>query len=512
MQDNKSYTSRLPAYFYSVAACRDLDQQIIEQLPIESFALMRRAASAAFDCMMERYAPQQLVVFCGKGNNAGDGYLLAAIAKRQGLSVSIRTVSPVNELAGDTALAHQEACELGLDICDFNATETFDDGALLVDAIFGTGLQGNVKANALAAIEYLNNAQQMVFALDVPSGLSANTGEVLGAAVLADTTISFVAVKRGLLTGGAANHVGDLFFASLLQEGETLNKSIEELASHYTATPSLHLDCLPLLARRQRGDHKGMFGHVMVVGGNLGMAGAPAMAAEAAARVGAGLVSCATRPEHVPAIVARRPEVMAHGVVSGQEIEPLLECPSVLVVGPGLSQNAWGEQLLQQAAKTNKPMVLDADALNILAKSRVINDNPRDNWVLTPHPGEAARLLNCTANEINQDRFAAITELQKRYGGVVVLKGHGSLVIDEQGHISLCPLGNPGMASGGMGDVLSGIIGGLIAQGLSLFEAARLAVAVHAWAGDAAAVGVQRGTLAMDLIPFIRQAVNKINY
>jgi hydroxyethylthiazole kinase-like uncharacterized protein yjeF len=237
------------------------------------------------------------------------------------------------------------------------------------------------------------------------------------------------------------------------------------------------------------------------------MAGAAVMASQAALKVGAGLVSCATRPEHIAALIARCPEVMAHAVISGQEVEPLLERPSVIVVGPGLGQGPWGEQLLQKVIATDLPLVVDADALNILAAGRVVKTPYRENWILTPHPGEAARLLGCDTGDIQKDRFAAVAELQKRYGGAVILKGAGTLIAGAD-EIALSRYGNPGMASGGMGDVLSGVLGGLLAQGLAPETAARLGVCLHGKAGDLAAEAGERGTSATDLLSYLRMLVN----
>lgn len=265
---------------------------------------------------------------------------------------------------------------------------------------------------------------------------------------------------------------------------------------------------LQFLPPRERTAHKGMFGHVMIIGGDKGMGGAVAMAAEAAARTGAGLTSAATQPAHVAAILARRPEIMVTGVTSGQELEPLLTRPSLLVVGPGLGRSAWSEQMLQQATLCGLPMVLDADGLNMLAADRVVREPKRDNWILTPHPAEAARLLGITTADIQQDRVAAVQSLQQRYGGVMVLKGAGTLICGADGAVSICNGGNPGMASGGMGDVLSGIIGSLLAQGLNLLDAASLGVCLHAEAADIAAKQGERGLLASDLIAQLQPLVN----
>jgi ADP-dependent NAD(P)H-hydrate dehydratase / NAD(P)H-hydrate epimerase len=260
------------------------------------------------------------------------------------------------------------------------------------------------------------------------------------------------------------------------------------------------LDCLP---PRPATAHKGFYGTVLVVGGDYGMAGAAALAAEAALRCGAGLVQVATRPEHVSALVARTPEVMPRGVQCTDELMPMLEAADVVVVGPGLGQSHWALQLLQLALATGKPLVLDADALNMLAVGAPGGSRLVGNRVLTPHPGEAARLLACTTAAVQADRFAAVSALQQRYGGVIILKGNGTLITGG-GDTLLSDYGNPGMASGGMGDVLSGVIGALLAQHLPPLEAAALGVCLHGAAADSAAGEGQRGLVASDLIPRMR--------
>lgn len=261
-----------------------------------------------------------------------------------------------------------------------------------------------------------------------------------------------------------------------------------------------------LLAPRPRDAHKNLFGHVLVVGGDYGMPGAVRMAAEAALRVGAGLVSVATRLEHIAAINGVRPEIMCHGLTKpGEELPRLMQRATVMVLGPGLGQSTWSQQVFSHCLANSLPKVVDADGLNLLAKQPL----KQENWILTPHVGEAARLLACTTSTIQADRLAAITALQKRHGGVIVLKGQGSLVLGSKNPVTLCPYGNPGMASAGMGDVLSGIIGGLLAQGLDILQAAELGVCLHGHAGDLAAQKEgERGLLALDLIPYLRKLVN----
>lgn len=252
---------------------------------------------------------------------------------------------------------------------------------------------------------------------------------------------------------------------------------------------------------REPTDDKGHFGHVLVVGGDFGMSGAVRLAGEAAARTGSGLVSVATRPEHAAIISAAVPELMCHGVEDRQSLLSLLQGATVVAIGPGLGQSQWAQSFFGVLLQSNLPMVADADALNLLAAEPM----KKDNWVLTPHPGEAARLLGQTVEEVQSDRVAAAVELQKKYGGVVALKGAGTVVVNGDGVIGICKEGNPGMATGGMGDVLTGVIAGLLAQGVSPGQAARLGVCLHARAGDLAAEEGQRGMLASDLFPFLRR-------
>ncbi len=259
-----------------------------------------------------------------------------------------------------------------------------------------------------------------------------------------------------------------------------------------------------LLPARPRAAHKGHFGHVLVIGGDSGFIGAVCMAGEAAARTGAGLVSIATRAEHAADISTNKPELMAHGVETPKQLLPLLTKANIIAIGPGLGQSQWALALFSKVLESNLPMVVDADALNLLAKEPVQNDN----WILTPHPGEAARLLACDTSQIQSDRFAAVRELQQRYSGVVLLKGNGTIIIDSEGDLAVCTAGNPGMASGGMGDVLTGVIAGLVAQGLSNDTAACLGVCLHAEAADRAATHGERGMLASDLMPHLRTLVN----
>src|SRR5690606_7280815 len=337
-----------------------------------------------------------------------------------------------------------------------------------------------------------------VLALDIPSGLHGGSGAVLGCAVAATATVTFIAHKSGLFTGSGPALVGELELAGL---------GVPEAAfegSDATARLIGRQRVAEMLPRRPRDAHKGHYGHVLVIGGDHGMGGAVRMAAEAAARVGAGLVTVATRPEHCVGLLAARPELMCRGVEGADELQPLLARASVVVLGPGLGRGAWSQALLQEVLRFDGPLVVDADGLNLLAEAPQRNDR----WVLTPHPGEAGRLLGVDTAEIQQDRFAAARRLSKRYGGVVVLKGAGTVVHAPGALSAVNTTGNPGMASGGMGDVLSGVIGGLLAQGLAASDAAAVGVWIHGAAADRAAADGERGLLALDLMQHLRELVN----
>lgn len=470
---------------------------------IPSIQLMKRAGRAAFELLIERFpAAEQISIYCGGGKNGGDGYVLAALAAQRLLPVQVIQLTAPDKLTGEARQAYNFALQEGVTMVPF-AQASAPASGVIVDALLGIGLRGAPTAEFAAAIEQINQTTLPVLALDIPSGLNADTGAVAGAAVAATLTITFIATKRGLLTGRGAALTGELVLANLDVPAATYDAvapSAERLALN---------ELVSLLAPRAADAHKGDFGHVMVIGGDTGYGGAALMAAETAARTGAGKVSVATRPEHVAAILARRPEVMACGVVSGQELEPLLANPTLLVVGPGLGRTPWSEQMLQQAIKSGLPLVLDADALNILAEGRVVPvaaHQQHKPWLLTPHPAEAARLLGITTAEVQADRFAAVRAISARYNASVILKGAGSLVASVDGLIGVVTDGNPGMASGGMGDVLSGIVGALMAQGLGAHDAARLGAVVHACAADLAAEDLgQRSLLATDLIPYLGQ-------
>lgn len=482
---------------YTAEQTRTLDQCAINNQGIPGITLMARAAQATLSHLLETWpAPERLQILCGTGNNGGDGFLIADLAHKRGIPVSVYQLGDAAKITGDALAARQQALANGVHMASFTGAALADEG-VIVDAMLGTGLGGDVRAEYAQAIACINVSAAPVVAVDIPSGLCADTGAVLGAGVKADLTVTFIGLKRGLFTFQAPDYTGAVEFSDLAVPLSTYD-SVPRQCSR--------LELEPLLQRlpdRPATAHKGHFGNVLVVGGDYGMAGAAAMAAESALRCGAGLVRVATRPEHVAAVVARTPEIMPHGVESGADFDALLGPAQILVVGPGLGQSAWSRHLLQRALASDKPTIVDADALNLLSEGDLQAQLPRDNWILTPHPGEAARLLGIATAQVQADRFAAVTALQSRYGGVVILKGNGTL-ISAGGELLLSDYGNPGMASGGMGDVLSGVIGALLGQRLPPLEAAALAVCLHGAAADIAAQDGQRGLLATDLLQPMR--------
>ncbi|MGH6636253.1 MAG: NAD(P)H-hydrate dehydratase [Gammaproteobacteria bacterium] len=489
--------SPLPAALYRAEAVRELDRYAIHTCGVPGFTLMRRAGAAAFDVLRWLWpGAQHLTVLCGPGNNGGDGYVLARLAAGAGLAVRVMSVGDPARLRGDAALACQALAERGITVAAFD--ETMENTDVVVDALLGTGLDRKIEGRVGDAIRWINQSGASVLAIDIPSGLHADTGCALGHAVRAEATISFIGLKQGLFTGQGPDCCGRVYYHSLDVPREVFS------AAAPAATRIQLEDFAAVLRPRLRSSHKGDFGHVLVVGGDFGFAGAARMAAEAAARVGAGLVSVATRAAHASVINVTRPELMCHGVEEAGQLHPLTAKADVIAIGPGLGRSPWAQALLAAALEGRRPLVVDADALNLIAHE----PSERHNWVLTPHPGEAARLLGVQTQDIQGDRFNAALAIQARYGGVCVLKGSGTVVTDGVNRPAVCAHGNPGMASGGMGDVLTGVIAGFLAQGMELSTAAKVGVCVHARAGDRAAREGERGLLACDLMPWLRRLAN----
>ena len=486
----------LTVSLYTADAVRRIDRAAIDRCGIAGFELMRRAADAVFATLRERWPDaRRIVVLAGRGNNGGDALLVGLLALEHGLDVDAFAMT--HESAGDAARARNAFVEAGGRVASLDAAHDLSDADVIVDGLFGTGLARAVEGEIATLIERVNASGRPVLAIDVPSGLSADTGLRLGAAVRAHATVSLVAWKRGLFTGDAADCTGERELAPLDVPAE----AFAGIAPDAELLGGMAMRALP---RRCGNVDKSHFGHVLAIGGDLGMGGAIRLSAEAALRCGAGLVSVATRSAHVPALLAGRPELMVRGIDDAGLPDDLFARATVVAIGPGLGRAPWGASLWRAAMSAQRPLVVDADALNLLSQS------PRalPNAVLTPHPGEAARLLGSNTAAVQADRFAAARALAKKYAAVTVLKGAGSLVAAPDGRVAVCPWGNAGMASGGMGDVLTGVIAAMLAQGLPPWDAACTGVALHARAGDLAAGDAPRGLVASDLFAPLRALAN----
>lgn len=492
----KKNPASIPHSIWHADDLRRAEKEAADSLGITLYELMQRAGEAAFNVAHNAY-PQSRhwLVLCGHGNNGGDGYVVARLAVAAGIRVTLLALESDKPLPEEASTARDAWLNAGgvIHAPDILWPEDMD---LIIDGLLGTGLRSAPRENIAALITHANCHSAPVVALDIPSGLMAQTGATPGAVIQAAHTVTFIALKPGLLTGKARDVVGVLHHNALGLDSWLVGQ--ETHLSRFDASQLAEW----LLPRRPT-SHKGDHGKLVIVGGDYGTAGAIRMAGEAALRSGAGLVRVLTRMENIAPIITARPELMVHELTLPM-LEESLEWADVVVIGPGLGQQAWGKQALQKVENFRKPMLWDADALNLLA----INPDKRHNRILTPHPGEAARLLNCSVAEIESDRLLSARRLVKRYGGVAVLKGAGTVVASDE-TLGIIDAGNAGMASGGMGDVLSGIIGALLGQKLPLYDAACAGCVAHGAAADqlAARYGT-RGMLATDLFCTLRRVVN----
>ncbi|MCW9012399.1 MAG: NAD(P)H-hydrate epimerase, partial [Gammaproteobacteria bacterium] len=374
----------LPSRLYSAEQSRLLDQIAIEEFNIPGYTLMKNAGTAAFNLLQNKFPlAKRIMVCCGAGNNAGDGYVLARLAHKAGYKVSLVSMVEPGALKGDAEKAFQDWKSLGQHAVEFKPA-LLEKTDVIIDALLGTGLQRPVAGEWKELIAQINASSVPVISVDIPSGLSADTGSVLGAAIKADLSISFISLKKGMFTHQAVDHCGEIYFNDLAVP--------EGVYDDVAATTNLLVwsELKHKLGSRRRSSHKGTHGHVLVVGGNYGMAGAARLAAESALRAGAGLVTVVTRPEHVAALISGRPELMVLGSERGDLPGALLNRVSGIIIGPGLGSDSWARHLLSQVLESKLPKVIDADALNLLSSQ----DDPDASWILTPHPGEASRLLD----------------------------------------------------------------------------------------------------------------------
>ena len=514
----------------TAAEMRQIDQDTIEGIGIPGIVLMETAGSAIVRAIQQHYPTcQRIGIFVGKGNNGGDGIVIARQLARAGRDVCLFLVSPPESFTGEAEINLQIAKNLGLQIetiltdTGFYGTgtvpTTLANCELLVDAILGTGLRGTVRDRIATIIQTINNLSIPILSVDLPSGLDADTGHPLGTCVQADRTITIGLPRRGLLVHPGAEFAGklevvDIGFPEQVvdAQGIKINRTTAREVSQW-------------LPPRPASSHKGTYGRVLVVAGSTGMTGAAALASEVALRAGAGLVTLAT-PEHLnPILEGLLPEVMtlplpetASGSLSTSATSAILEfaekTQSVLAIGPGLSQHPDTVALVHQLVRENQEqglglrLVVDADGLNALAQASEIISLLDQAAVLTPHPGEMARLTNTPVSTLEKDRIRTVQQFASDSGVTLVFKGAPTVTGFPNGDVWINSTGNPGMATGGMGDVLTGIIAGLMAQGISSEKAAALGVYIHGLAADRVAETLgMHGLMASDVLKAVPEAI-----
>jgi NAD(P)H-hydrate epimerase len=512
----------------TAAQMQEVDRRTVDEIGISGVVLMENAGRGVAEEIIQRFSTADsscALVLAGKGNNGGDGYVIARHLLNKGWDVTTLVLAERDAIKGDAAvnLTVLENCGGQVDFVLNDkalqaALAAAGEFTVLVDAIFGTGLTKPAHGLHLQAIEWLNQQASPVVAVDIPSGIDASTGRVLGTAVNAFLTVSFAFAKVGLVSYPGAGLVGELV---------TVDIGVPRQIAWQVSTDCLLIDAADagrLLPIRNQDGHKGTFGHLLVVAGSTGKCGAAVMAAESGLRGGAGLVTLACPQSVQPTIASRLAEVMTvpmpdvNGETSGQAFDDLMalaEGKQAMAIGPGLGLGEETIGLVRRLVQDSAlPMVIDADGLTALCgHTHLLDIQAGRQTILTPHPGEMARLTGLTVAEIQADRFTVARDFAVRYRVVLVLKGARTLVASPDGQVHVNSTGHAGLASGGMGDVLTGLIGSLLAQGLTVLDAATLGVYLHGLAADRLLPTFgDAGLLATDVIyeiPAARQALSK---
>ncbi len=478
---------------YTTEECRGLDRLAIEKHDIPGLTLMQRAGAFVFTTIQDRWPDiRSLRVVAGSGNNAGDGYVVALLAHQAGIATEVYQVAETNRIRGDALIAWQQLNEHEVSVVD-----ELNEADIVVDALLGTGARGTLSPEYENAIARINKFNGPVVAVDVPSGVEASSGGLLTEnPVSADLTCMFIGAKLGLFTGPGLRYRGDLVFTDLGVPSEVYQDSFGVLLLETTIKR-------PALPPRDPLAHKYRFGHVLVVGGDYGMGGAVILAAEAALRTGAGLVTVLTRSENVPSVLSRRPEVMAVGVDESTDITSHLARADVLAIGPGLGQGSWGQTLLKTAlAHQPVHLILDADALRILKSQEW---SVPEGCIFTPHPGEAAFMSGVSTADVQTNRPSFAQNMSHQYSCTVVLKGPGTLIASQGQLCSVSQFVDGALATAGSGDVLTGIAAAAYARCGNPVEAAEIAVSLHGAAGARAIrENPGRSLIASDLIEALR--------
>jgi len=471
---------------YTSQQIKQIDQLAANYLKISSFELMQKAGAALFSYIQH---DKNVLIVAGAGNNAGDGFIMAELALEKGNNSTVWSLTAIEDLPKDAKKAANNYMACGGTIITNPPKEQFD---CIVDAIFGTGLSRNVEGKFSEAINWVNTQKTKTLSIDIPSGLDANTGTIKGCAISANITITVICYKPGLVTNNGKDKCGTLFLEDL---------DIPESALSDVNSPIKLLDKSILkhaLFTHKHNSHKGLFGKSLVVGGHDGMLGALILAGKSALSSGCGMVEVVSNSEQAVMISIQCPELIT---ANSLQASRLIETASVIAVGPGLGLNQQSKDVLEYCTQQNKPMVIDADAITLIAQNK-----PRlSQTVLTPHPKEAATLLNTNIETIQSDRITAAMKISQIYQSVVILKGSGTIIADVNGAVFICPFGYCGMATAGMGDVLTGMVASLIAQGFSLIDAANSAVVWHAIAAESCNKG--NTLLASDVIQQLHQEI-----
>ena len=462
---------------------------------------MMQAAKQSVEELNKDFSKSEFLILCGPGNNGGDGYFIGIGLNKLKKRVKFLDVldcvkkSPLCEYAFEAAK--------DLEFINSKTLKDISSKTVIVDAIFGIGGRINLGSELEDILSACNRFESKI-AIDVPTGLDSNTGEISKACFNADKTITFIGYKLGQRINEGKNYCGKLILKDLgFSMDENVSPTVKELSFE---------DIKINIPKRRENAHKGDHGKLLVIAGDEGFGGAGIMSSESGLKTGAGLVRLLTRKSHVSASLARNPEVMVSGADNAQDIEANLEWPDAIVAGPGMYENFWSEQILYKlllsVAENGIPTLLDAGALRLLCHKAFSKINLHSEMVLTPHPGEAAEMLKVTAKEIQKNRIQSAKALQKKYGCIIVLKGNGTIICNKK-DIYLCSSGGPELAVAGAGDILSGVIGSFVAQGLTPFDAAKTGVVIHALAGEEFANDVGRiGMAAGELIPYIRKFLN----
>ncbi|MEQ1793036.1 MAG: NAD(P)H-hydrate dehydratase [Nitrospira sp.] len=508
----------------TAAQMQALDRRTIDEARVPGTTLMERAGAGIVACLQQQIGPlrgKTVTILCGKGNNGGDGFVVARLLHKQRAKVQVLTMASAKDLSRDAGTMYRQLLRTaGKTVVKpfSSASQTIlGSSDVIIDALLGTGLAAPVTGLYAEAIESINQAKRLTIAVDLPSGIQADTGAVLGRAVRADLTVTFGLPKLGLFQNQGIDHSGRVEIVDIGIPSayvDAVGSRIQLITAPFVRTA---------LPPRRRSSHKGTFGHAGIIAGSVGKTGAAAMSAQAALRIGAGLVTVAIPASVNDVLESKLLEVMTIPMPDTKartlsrtaldRLKDFIAVRTAVAIGPGLSTHPETVELVQALVRQlDRPSVLDADALNALAGRAALLTECTIPPILTPHPGEMARLVTESSSQsVNEDRIGTATRFARERGCYVVLKGARTVIARPDGMVAICPTGNPGMATAGTGDVLTGMIVGLLAQGLASWEAACAATYVHGLAGDLAAEAVgQTSLMAGDVLDHIPYALTNI--